>query len=209
MPRDRRRFPLEAGPKLDVNALRLRPNTHLFARMSYRSGLSVAVAACPGEHDGWLDLTFEGQRQRIPLEARPRPFGGCQWYMRCPYTGRRVATLWRPPGASGFASRHAWRNAAYATQFQDSTSRAWTAKRKVARRLGSMDPNDYDLPEKPRWMRWGPSLGSPLVTTGPKRFWNMDARWRLAACFARASASERRSSRVGSATDFDSACHRR
>jgi hypothetical protein len=60
-----------------------------------------------------------------------------------------------PPGSPIFASRHAWpRQVAYASQFEDPVGRAWRTKRRITQRLGNDDPNDYDLPDKPRWMRW-------------------------------------------------------
>lgn len=154
MPRPRTRFPLEACAKFDVNALRLRAFVRTVATITYSSGLHVRIVAKAEADSGWLELAFEGRTQRIRLEGRPRRFGGHQWYARCPSTGRRVSTLWKPPGPCGFACRRAWRNAAYLTQFQDPAGRAWTKKRRIARRLGSTDPSDYEFPPKPRWMRW-------------------------------------------------------
>jgi hypothetical protein len=102
-----------------------------------------------------LQLRHQGGEQFIWLEQAPRHFGGVQWYFACPKTQRRVSVLWRPPGASIFASRHAWpRSAAYASQFLDPVGRAWRAKRIIAVRLGSKEPYDCDLPDKPAWMRW-------------------------------------------------------
>jgi hypothetical protein len=64
--------------------------------------------------------------------------------------------LFRPSGAAYFASRHAWgRRAAYASQFLDPVGRAWRTKAKVkARLLGDADPDEWDLPPKPKRMRW-------------------------------------------------------
>ena len=56
--------------------------------------------------------------------------------MTCPKTWRRVRVLYRPAGATSFASRHAWpRQVAYAPQFLDATGRAWRTKAKVNARL--------------------------------------------------------------------------
>src|SRR5215813_10874855 len=49
-----------------------------------------------------------GSQKTIHLSSRARHFGGCHWYYICPVTGRRASVLWRPNGASRFASRHAW-----------------------------------------------------------------------------------------------------
>jgi len=64
--------------------------------------------------------------------------------------------LYRPLGASYFASRPAWgRRAAYASQFLDPIGRAWRTKAKVkAALLGDADPDEWDLPPKPKGMRW-------------------------------------------------------
>ncbi|GEO18937.1 hypothetical protein [Microvirga aerophila] len=59
-------------------------------------------------------------------------------------------------GATAFASRHGWgRKAAYASQFLDPIGRAWRTKAKVkAALLGEEDPDEWDLPPKPKGMRW-------------------------------------------------------
>ena len=64
--------------------------------------------------------------------------------------------LYRPLGATSFASRHGWgRRAAYASQFLDLIGRAWRTKVKVkAALLGDVDPDEWDLPLKPKRMRW-------------------------------------------------------
>jgi hypothetical protein len=63
--------------------------------------------------------------------------------------------LFRPLGAPYFASRHAWgRRAVYASQFLDPVGRAWRKKAKIkARLIGDEDPDDWDLPPKPKRMR--------------------------------------------------------
>jgi hypothetical protein len=44
---------------------------------------------------------------------------------------------------------------AYTSQFLDPTGRAWRTKAKVKTRLiGNEDPDEWDLPPKPKWMRW-------------------------------------------------------
>ena len=59
------------------------------------------------------------------------------------------------PGATFFASRHAWgRQVAYAAQFLDPIGRAERTKAKVkARLLGDADPDEWDLPPRPKGMR--------------------------------------------------------
>jgi len=103
-----------------------------------------------------MELSFDGRRQSFKLTSQSRHFGGRQWYILCPSTLRKVRVLYRPLGASWFASRHAWgrRRAAYASQFLDPVGRAWRTKAKVkARLIGDADPDEWDLPPKPKWMR--------------------------------------------------------
>jgi hypothetical protein len=94
--------------------------------------------------------------QRLELVAQPRHFGGQQWYFKCPVTGRKCSVVWLPPGADRFCSRQAWgKQVAYSTQFESPFDRALTAREKVKSRLiGDLDPREWDLPPKPKWMRW-------------------------------------------------------
>ena len=80
-----------------------------------------------------------------------------QWYFRCPATQSRCSVLWMPPGARHFCSRQAWRKqVAYASQFESPADRARRGQAKIKSRLiGNRDPDDWDMPPKPRWMRWG------------------------------------------------------
>lgn len=154
MARPRRRVMLEAYPKLDLRKLGLRANRRLTARYRYSSGLNMTVTATLGERWGSMVLEYDGRRQTIELEAVSRHLGGYQWFTRCPVSHRRALVLWRPAGSPIFASRRAWPGqVAHATQFEDAVGRAWAAKRRVVRRLGSTDPNDYDLRRRPKGMR--------------------------------------------------------
>ena len=94
--------------------------------------------------------------QQITLVSRPRHFGGLQFFFACPATGRLATVLWKPPGASKFCSRQAWgRQVAYRSQFQNASDRAYLGKERIKERLiGDLDPNQWDLPPKPKWMRW-------------------------------------------------------
>jgi hypothetical protein len=64
--------------------------------------------------------------------------------------------LWMPRGAERFCSRQTWkRQVAYASQFLDADNRAHRGKAKIrARLIGDCDPDEWDLPPKPKWMRW-------------------------------------------------------
>jgi hypothetical protein len=44
---------------------------------------------------------------------------------------------------------------AYQSQFNDPTNRAHGGQAKIKSRLiASLDPDEWDLPPKPKWMRW-------------------------------------------------------
>lgn len=99
----------------------------------------------------------DGLDQRIILVARPRHFGGAQWYFICPVMNRRASVLWMPPGAERFCSRQTWggRVIAYRSQFLGPDDRAHAGQAKIRSRLiGDCDPREWDLPPKPKWMRW-------------------------------------------------------
>jgi hypothetical protein len=61
-----------------------------------------------------------------------------------------------PPGAKEFCSRQAWgRKVAYRSQFQSVYNRGHAGKAKIkARLIGDLDPEEWELPPKPKWMRW-------------------------------------------------------
>jgi hypothetical protein len=160
MPRDRQRLTLESGPKLDLAKLipsgAGKTGSHVQCVLTYGSGETITAILRLGEYSGLMELSFQGHSQSFSLVADPGHFGGLQWYAICPRTGRRVRVLYRPLGATFFASRHAWgRRAAYASQFLDPIGGAWRTKAKVkAALLGDEDPDEWDLPPKPRGMRW-------------------------------------------------------
>jgi hypothetical protein len=103
----------------------------------------------------WLRIQLGQQSQTITLASRPRHFGGTQWYFVCPSTGRLASVLWRPPGSNRFCSRQTWgRQVAYTSQCVGLTDRAWRGKAKIkARLIAKLDPDEWDLPPKPKGMR--------------------------------------------------------
>jgi hypothetical protein len=161
MPRDRQRGTLESGPKIDLARLiprgAAKPGAAMRITLIYGSGTVITAELRLRENGGAMDLFYGDQKQRFALASSNRHFGGLQWYILCPRSGRRVRVLFRPRGATYFASRHAWgtRRAAYASQFLGPIDRAWRTKAKVkARLLGDADPDEWDLPPKPKGMRW-------------------------------------------------------
>ena len=67
-----------------------------------------------------------------------------------------ASVLWMPSGAPRFCSRQAWnRPVAYASQFSDPDNRAHRGQAKIKSQLiADLDPDEWDLPPKPKWMRW-------------------------------------------------------
>jgi hypothetical protein len=168
MPRDRSRACLNDGLKLDLNRLARRGFVRRGA-LSGRHGIAwnhsywgelasgVISADMSGERAGWLRLELGGSLHVFELAARGRHFGGRQWYFVCPSTGRLASVLWYPPGARSFRSREGWgRRVAYQSQFLDPDNRAHRGQAKIkARLLGpDMDPDEWELPPKPKGMRW-------------------------------------------------------
>ena len=59
-------------------------------------------------------------------------------------------------GATEFRCRQAWgRRVAYSSQFLDPDNRAHRGKAKIkARPIGDFDPDEWELPPQPKWLRW-------------------------------------------------------
>lgn len=165
MPRPLQRVCLQDGLKLDVNEL-------LRQRLIYAGGVAGpfklqwnhshwgtisegTLSARLSNESGWVHLEFPGSTESIELVTQCRHFGGRQWYFICPVTGREASVLWKPPGATRFCSRQAWkRQVAYRTQFLGRTDRAHHGKSKIkALLIGDLDPNDWELPPRPKRMR--------------------------------------------------------
>jgi hypothetical protein len=109
-----------------------------------------------GDTQGLFCIRIDDLEQRIALVTLPRYLGGRQWFFVCPVLDCRASVLWLPPGAQQFASRHAWPGrVAYSSQFMTPTDRAHLGMERIKRRLiGELDPEEWDLPPKPKWMRW-------------------------------------------------------
>lgn len=166
MPRDRQRVCLQDGLKLDL--------CHLMRRGFVQSGCysgpvgirwthsywgevaSGTISADLSGHQGWLQISAGNLNQRITLVSERRHFGGVQWYFVCPARNRLARVLWKPSGATRFCSRQTWRRqVAYQSQFNDATGRAHLGQARVkARLIGELDPEEWDIPPKPKWMRW-------------------------------------------------------
>lgn len=167
MPRPRQRVCLEAGLKLDLNSLMRKgcvvPGAYSAFRMYWTNNYTGEQTASAGfaahmmdQHEGTLRIQMDDKEQTIFLISKSRSLGGHQWYFVCPVMNRCCSVLWRPPGATRFCCRQTWgRQVAYASQFLDPDNCAHRGKAKIKSRLiGDCDPDEWDLPPKPKWMRW-------------------------------------------------------
>jgi hypothetical protein len=159
---------LQEGLKLDLNLLvrqgLIAPGSatgpHSIRWTNRNSGEVIASgwisADMRSDIEGLLHIQIGELDQTITLVPLSRHYGGRQWFFVCPVTNGRASVLWLPPGAQQFASRHAWPGrVAYSSQFMTPTDRAQLGKERIKRRLiGELDPEAWDLPPKPKWMRW-------------------------------------------------------
>ena len=167
MPRPRQRVCLQQGLKLDINLVirrgliapgsATRPRS---IRWVNSDGQVIArgwiSADMRGDVEGLLDMQIGQVRQTITLVTLSRYLGGQQWFFLCPVMIRRASVLWLPRGAEQFASRHAWPGkVAYRSQFLTAMDRAYLGMERIKRCLiGDLDPQEWALPPKPKWMRW-------------------------------------------------------
>ena len=167
MSRARVRVCLQDGLKLDLNALAqrgfIKPGENIGVRgiswgNSHHGAIAsgVITADMTDPNHAWFRIAIGGFVQQIAMVSRPRHLGGRQFFFLCPVTGRFATVLWMPPGASKFCSRQAWgRRVAYRSQFQGASDRAYLGKERIkARLIGDLDREDWELPPKPKWMRW-------------------------------------------------------
>jgi hypothetical protein len=167
MPRHRQRACLQDGLKLDLNQLTRQglvcsgvqtsaTVVRWIASSTNERIEGLLSADMEGESDGWLRIQIGKLDQQITLSGFPRHYGGRQWFFVCPVTKRRASVLWLPRGARQFASRRAWPGqVAYRSQFMTAMDRAYLGMERIKRRLiGDLDPQEWDLPPKPKWMRW-------------------------------------------------------
>jgi hypothetical protein len=143
MPRPRQRVCLQEGLRLDLNRLArrgfVRPGANIGRRgitwtSSYWGEIASGLisADMSGKGEGWFRIQVGSLDQWITLLARPRHFGGRQWYFVCPVTNRLASVLWKPIGATRFCSRQTWgRQVAYQSQFNDVTNRAHAGKERI------------------------------------------------------------------------------
>lgn len=99
-------------------------------------------------HANWINQT-------IRLVGCPRYFGGRQWYFVCPVQNRCVSVLWSLPGGRFFVGRKSLgKQVAYVSQYHSPGARAHYMKDKLCDRIAGPEADEWDVPPKPKWMRW-------------------------------------------------------
>jgi len=148
MPKPRKRNTLQSGYRLDLN--HLLKNGLKSGRSIVRFGSEAVIGTLTtyfsDSAESWLHLQLPPSLdQTIGLVCSARPFGGVQWYMRCPLSGHRASVLYRPRGAPLFASQRHWRRRyGYVSQFLTANDRAHRNIRRIEARLSPVNPKGID-----------------------------------------------------------------
>ena len=162
----------ESALRLDIDAMMrwggIRPGARLAGEMGFKfygDRLDIKFESRVGDPwDSWLRLRYvihdhwSGEPHEIDEKvflAMSQPhFGGRRWWFVCPRLNRRARKLCLPLGGRHFWSRHAYR-LGYASQRGTDIDRAHRGQAKIkARLIGKLDPDEWDLPPKPKRMRW-------------------------------------------------------
>jgi len=105
--------------------------------------------------------------QQVPLTYTRPNFGGRRWWMKCPFSGRRVGKLYCPAGAEKFASRQAW-GIAYYSQRISPDVRRFEELFKLQEKLGC-EPGWERPIKRPKGM-WRRTF-----VEYERRYWQLDA----------------------------------
>jgi hypothetical protein len=166
------RIPLELGLQLNINRLisdgLIQPGkvTRLSRfywlddegdeRASARIEADITEPSADNARYGTMRIRANWINQTIRLVGCPRHFGGLQWYFVCPAQDRYVSVLWSPPGKRFFVGRKSLgKQVAYSSQYHSPGARAHYSADKLIDRVWGPDALDeWDVPPKPKWMRW-------------------------------------------------------
>ena len=126
-------------------------NREEVARIGFRADL--------GEVAGTLALSYRvnGQKEEsiIRLSTVANHYGGRNWFMHCPVTGRRARKLYKWSGLPYFRHREAVQpRPTYASQRVGRHDRILSQRWALRRRMGDDLSDPLSEPFKPKWMRW-------------------------------------------------------
>jgi hypothetical protein len=141
---------VESGLTLDINRLlrcrNILPGRHVIGSLVWtntRTGKQVASigyeASLVKPRAAWVRLFYSANNMprdyQVRLEMTPCHYGGVRWWWICPLSGRRIAKLHLPPGATVFAARKAYR-LAYKSQRETAIDRMHSTQARLYRKLG-------------------------------------------------------------------------
>lgn len=120
---------------------------------------SVGFRADLSESSGTLTLGYrtngQGEQCVIRLSTIPNHYGGRNWFMHCPVTGRRARKLYKWNGLPHFRHWDAVRpRPTYASQRVGGHDRILSQRWALRRRMGDNLSDLFGEPCKPKWMRW-------------------------------------------------------
>jgi len=158
---------VESGLTLDLGRLIKQRNVWLGAHVSgslvwkkTRSGEKVGEIGFEAHlvDDGpqWIRLHYAVNSKpmdyKVNLISTRCNFGGVRWWWLCPITGRRVAKLYLPPGATVFAARKAYR-LPYRSQRESGIDRTHARQARLSEKLGAKyDFYEGYVPDRPKGM---------------------------------------------------------
>lgn len=161
------RTTVETSLTLDINRLLRQslivPGAHNFGTLTWTNHATGEDVASIGFEASLVDYRDAWARFQYSANEMPQDFtvwidnsrchyGGLRWWWRCPRSGRRVAKLCLPPGASIFASRSFYR-LAYNSQRVTTLDRSHNRQRRLYRKLGA-EYEDFEQtpPRRPKGM---------------------------------------------------------
>ena len=120
---------------------------------------SVRYSASLMSMDGKLTLNYEAKGQPVECVIRlstvENHYGGRNWFMHCPATGRRARKLYKWEPLWYFCHREAVRpRPTYACQRVGGQERIISQRWELRRRMGDDWSDLFGGPFKPKWMRW-------------------------------------------------------
>jgi hypothetical protein len=141
---------VESGLALDINALLrqgiILPGDRVSGTLGWRSDRTGEQRASVGYEASllnpkaaWVRLhyaaSYRPQDYQVRLTTSPCHYGGYRWWWTCPLSGRRVAKLYLPPGATVFAARQVCR-LGYLSQRLTALERSHERQGRLYQRLG-------------------------------------------------------------------------
>lgn len=120
---------------------------------------SVGYHSTMDDEAGELVLMYRADEQdahdTIRLSSIPTAWGGRDWFMHCPATGKRARKLYKWAGLQHFRHRDAIRpRPTYASQRDSGLDRIFRQRWSLREKLGDDVSDLFGEPFKPKWKRW-------------------------------------------------------